>query len=441
MKAKRLLSVALAGVITIGMLAGCGSKESGETDGNSKDGSEGQVTVTYWGWENANYMKPVAEAFMESHPNIKIELTDVAYSDLFTKVQQALASGGELPTIVPMNSTLAENFKELDMLEDLTQEPYNVKAEEWVDYIVKRNTTEDGKLIGVGENVTPAGIAYKRDLAIKYFGTDDPDELYDMFQTYDDYIEKGKEVNEKSGGKDFLFHSGGAVAEWIYFADQTEVQEGNTVNYSEKMKNVMDVLCEMRDNNVVDTFQNGTPQANATYADDNHIFYPCPDWVVSYYITPNDPDGSGNWGIMKAPGGAYSAGGTSMGITASATAEQKEAAWEFLAWLLTTDEGVQTAKDAAGYMTTYKKYCEDESVVSNESEFFGGQDIGKFFYIDVLPECKIPNTSVYEQTIIDIRDLLATAVMSDTSMTAEDAVEQGLEECHNRITDEGITIE
>lgn len=439
---KKVISVLLILAMTLTMFTACGSDSKGTeekketTDSESKDDV---TTITYWGWDS-NFTDPTFSAFMKEHPEIKIEATDVGYSDLFPKVQQALASGSELPTMVPMNNTLAESFKQLDMMEDLSGEPYNAKPEEWVNYVVKRNTTDDGQMIGLGENVTPSGIAYKRDLDKKYFGTDDPNELAAMFETYDDYIEKGKEVNEKSGGKDFLFHSGGAVGEWLYFADQTEVQIGNEVNFTEKMTNVLDVLCRMRDNKVVDTYENGTPQANATYADENHIFYPCPDWAITYYIKANDPDGSGNWGIMKPPGGGYSAGGTSIGISSDATDEQKEAAWKFIQWVLTSDEGVKVNKEEAGYITTYKKYCEDESFTTNEDEYFGGQDTGKLFYSEILPNCKIPETSVYDQTIVDIRDLLATAIMADDSLTVDDAIKQGLEECENRITESDITI-
>lgn len=403
--------------------------------------AEGEVVVTYWGWDS-NWYKPLFDAYMQAHPdtNIRFEPTDVAYSDLFPKVQQALASGSELPTLVPMNSTLVDSFKQLNICEDLTQAPYNADPSEWVDYIVMRNTTSDGAMIGLGENVTPAAIAYKRDLAIKFFGTDDPDELSKMFSTYEDFCTKGAEVYEKSNGEACLFHSGGAVAEWLYFADHTEIQVGNVINFSEKMGFVMDTLCAMRDAHAVDTYENGTPQANATYADDAHIFYPCPDWAITYYIKSNDPDGAGNWGVFMPGTGPYSAGGTSVGITKQATDEQKAAAWEFLTWTLATKEGATANYQYAGYITTFKEFAYDAEFVKNEDPYFAGQDTGKLFYLEILPKVTIPNTSVWDQTVVDIRDLLALAVMADDSLTAESAVEQGLEECYNRITDMSLEI-
>ncbi len=476
---RKIVSVLLAVSMLAGMMAGCGN---GGNDGNAKSDASGeeaggddadaakdeaggddaadaagddasgeeaggsdaeasgeQVTITYWGWDT-NWYEPMFAKFMESHPNIKIEATTVAYSDYFTKIQQAIASGSELPTMVQQSCTLIENYKQLGVFEDLTKDPYNVDPNAFFDFIKGRAMTDDGQLIGIEQSVSPSAIAYKRDLAKKYFGTDDPQELAEIFKTTDDYITEGKRVNEESGGTDYLFHAGGAVAEWLYFADSTDVQTDNTINFTEKMSKVMGLLCDMRDNKVVDTFENGTPQANATYADDNHLFYPCPNWAITYYIKSNDVDGSGNWGLMMPATGGYSCGGCSVGITNTSTDAQKAAAWEFINWAFFTEEGVQTAKEEVEYYVPTKEFYEDPSYAAGADEFFAGQDIGAFLYGEVAQSIVLPKTSVWDQTVIDIRDLLAVAVMADPSMTAEDAVQKGLEECANRITDSELTI-
>lgn len=430
MKVKKVISAALAAatVFATGICTPVMAKAEDEV-----------TTITYWGWDT-NWYEPMFAAFEESHPNIKIEATNVAYSDYFTKIQQAIASGSELPTMVQQSCTLIENYKQLGVFEDLTQEPYNIDPDSFFDFIKGRAMTEDGQLIGVEQSVSPSAIAYKRDLAKEYFGTDDPAELAEIFQTTDDYIKYGKEVQEKSNGETYLFHSAGAVAEWLYFADKTNLQDGNTVNFTEKMSPVISLLCDMRDNKVVDTYENGTPQANATYADENHIFYPCPNWAITYYIKANDAEGSGNWGLMMPATGGYSCGGCSVGITNTATDEQKAAANEFLQWAFFSKEGVDTAKEKVEYYVPTKEFYEDPAYAAGEDEFFAGQDIGSFLYGEIAQSIVLPKTSVYDQTVIDIRDLLATAIMSDPDMTAEEAVEKGLEECTNRITDEEIEI-
>lgn len=456
MKMKKILALSLSVAMTMGLLAGCGSSSSetaadtsgaGETTqaagdtSDTSDAAAGDVTtITYWGWDN-NWYEPMFAKFMEENPDIKIEVTNVAYSDYFTKIQQAIASGSELPTMVQQSCTLIANYKELGIFEDLTKDPYNVDPNVFFDFIKNRAMTEDGQLIGIEQSVSPSAIAYKRDLAKEYFGTDDPAELAEIFKTPEDYITKGKEVQEKSGGSAYLFHSGGAVAEWLYFADTSDLQEGNTVKFSEKMTPVMELLCDMRDNKVVDTFENGTPQANATYSDKEHIFYPCPNWAISYYIKANDPDGEGNWGLMMPATGGYSHGGCSVGITNTSTDEQKAAAWKFMNWAFLEQGGVDAAKEACDYYVPTKEFYEDPAYASGADPYFAGQDVGGFLYGEIAQSIQLPTPSIYDQTVIDIRDLLAGAVMSDPSLDAAAAVQKGLEECTNRITESDIVIE
>lgn len=178
MKMKKILALSLSVAMTMGLLAGCGSSSSetaadtsgaGETTqaagdtSDTSDAAAGDVTtITYWGWDN-NWYEPMFAKFMEENPDIKIEVTNVAYSDYFTKIQQAIASGSELPTMVQQSCTLIANYKELGIFEDLTKDPYNVDPNVFFDFIKNRAMTEDGQLIGIEQSVSPSAIAYKRD--------------------------------------------------------------------------------------------------------------------------------------------------------------------------------------------------------------------------------------------------------------------------------------
>ena len=397
---------------------------------------EEPVTLTYWGWDS-NYYQPVIDTYMESHPNVKIEATATEWGDMLTKAQQALASGSELPTIIPMDITLIGNWKKMGITENLLD--YGLDTSKYNPALIEAATDDEGKVIGLFENVCPAGIAYKRDLAKEYFGTDDPEELAEMFSSYDAYVEKGREVAEKSDGEVFLFHSGQAVAEWLYFASDITNVTDDTINMTEKMTDVMGKLVELRDAGAVDSYQNGTAEANATYADDKHIFYPCPDWALTYYIESNDPEGSGNWGLIKAPEG-YSHGGTAMGISSSATEEQKEAAYDFITWAISSEEGATVAKDKAGYITQDTSIATDEFCKRSDEEFFGGQDISSLYYKDIASSISIAAPSPFDNDIVSVRNDVAQQLMNDTEMTLDDAVKAAVEELGQLVTDDTVTI-
>jgi multiple sugar transport system substrate-binding protein len=394
------------------------------------------VTITYWGWDS-NYYQPMMDAYTELHPNVTFEATATEWGDMLTKAQQALASGSDLPTIIPMDITLIANWKQLGITENLLD--YGLDTSVYNQALIDAATNDDGELIGLFENVCPSGIAYKRDLALEYFGTDDPDELSEIFNSYEAYVEKGKEVAEASDGSVYLFHSGQAVAEWLYFASDIANVTDDTINMTDKMTDVMSKLIELRDAGAVDSYQSGTAEANATYADDTHIFYPCPDWALTYYIEGNDPDGSGNWGLIKAPVD-YSHGGTAMGISSTATDEQKAAAYDFITWAISSEEGATVAKDEAGYITQDTTIATEDFCKRSDEDFFGGEDISALYYQDIASNISIAAPSAYDNDIVSVRNDVAQQVMNDSSVTLDDAVAAAIEELGQLVTDENVTI-
>lgn len=442
---KKLISAFLLVSMVASLFVGCGAKDApAEAPANEPaaeaevetESSEEQVVLTYWGWDS-NFYQPMMEAYSAIHPEVKFEPTAVEWGDMLTKAQQALASGSELPTIVPMDITLIGNWKKLGIMEDLTT--YGLDTSKYNQTLIEAATTEDGKLIGLFENICPSAIAYKRDLAIEYFGTDDPDELQAMFTTYEDYVAKGKEVAEKSNGEVFLFHSGQAVAEWLYFASEIPNVTDNTINISEKMTDVMGKLIALRDAGAVDTYASGTPEGNATYAAKNHIFYPTPDWALTYYIEVNDPDGSGNWGMIKAPSG-YSHGGTAMGITSAASDAQKKAAYDFITWCMSSEEGATVSRDAAGYITIDTTIATAEFCERSDEAFFGGQDISELYYFDIANNMSIATPSVFDNDVVSVRNDVAQQIMNDPAMTLDDAVAAAVEGLTALVTDDSVTI-
>ena len=396
-----------------------------------------EVTLTYWGWDS-NFYEPMMAAYSELHPNVHFEPTATEWGDMLTKAQQALASGSDLPTLIPMDRTLIGNWKKMDIMEDLT--PYGVNRDDYNQALIDLATTDDGAIIGLFENVCPSAIAYKRDLAEQYLGTSDPAELQEMFKTYEDYYTKGAEVAEASNGEVFLFHSGQTVSEWFYFASDIANLDGDKINATAKYTDVFEKLIALRDAGACDTYQNGTPEANATYAGKNHIMYPCPDWALTYYIESNDPDGSGNWGLIHAPVD-YQAGGTALGITKSATDEQKAAAYDFIHFCISDPEGAAIMRDKAGYITSDETIATEEFCVRDDEEFFGGQEISKMYYLEIAPTTEIAPATPYDNDMVTVRNDVAQLLMDDPSMTLEDAVAAAIEELSQLITDDTVTIE
>lgn len=446
---KKALCSFLAMVMITVSFAGCvqsGPASSAEPQESSAPASEAAPAaseaepapadasvVTYWGWDS-NFNEPMGKFFAEENPGYTLEVTALAHADYLAKIQQTVASGSDLPDILLGESNLRGKLFELDIWEDLSQEPYNATPDLFFDFTKARCTNSKGEFIGIEMSLSPSAMAYKRDLAKEYFGTDDRAELEAMFADMSTYPIKAKEVQDKSGGETFLFHSSGLVMEWLYFSDATPISNSaGDLDFTGKMTGVLTNMANLRDAGAIDKFQMGTPQGNAAYADPNHIFYPCPNWAIDYYIKSNDPNGSGNWGLMIPATGGYSAGGTVMGI--SKTSKNKEGAWKFIHWATMTQQGVDHMKNDVNYYVPTKEFYTDSTFVSKVDPFFSDQDVGAIFYNEIVPVIKVAAVSPYDTVMYDVTQLLAQSMIADPALTAEAALQKGIEEVKNKLPD------
>ena len=412
---------------------------SNNVDSNASSKSDGKKstdkgTITMWGWD-ANYIEVVSKEFNKVYPDIKIELTSVGAEDYLQKVQTTMASGGELPDILWGERNFRGKIFEFDIWENLEKEPYNFDKSTVFDYLEPLTSNSKGETIAVEQSLTPGAIAYRRDLAKEYFGTDDPKELEALFPTLDAMIEKGKEIQEKSNGQVYMFSSLGELNEIFTAQSQQPLMDGEVVDVTGKMKEVIENVTKVRDAGIVDKLELWSPQWNASFADGKHIFFPAANWAPQFVIKPNDKEGEGRWGLMKPPGEMYSWGGTVFGI--SKTSENKELAWKFINWLLLTQEGAEASK-LVNFYVPLKEVYEDPQFVSSEDPFFAGQDVGKFWIEEIVPEIDVPVLSAYDAVVKDSTNLVLNLLNSDRSVDAEEALEKLITEVKAKLPENKV---
>lgn len=433
---KRLVSL-ISIMLFMSLLTAC--MGSNNVDSNASDESDGEKstdkgTITMWGWD-ANYIEVVSKEFNKVYPDIKIELTNVGAEDYLQKVQTTMASGGELPDILWGERNFRGKIFEFDIWENLEKEPYNFDKSRVFDYLEPLTSNAKGETIALEQSLTPGAIAYRRDLAKQYFGTDDPKELEALFPTLDAMIEKGKEVQEKSNGEVYMFSSLGELNEIFTAQSQNPLMNGDVVDVTGKMKEVIENVTKVRDAGIVDKLELWSPQWNASFADGKHIFFPAANWAPQYVIKPNDKEGEGRWGLMKPPGEMYSWGGTVFGI--SKTSENKELAWKFINWLLLTKEGAEASK-LVNFYVPLKEVYEDPQFVSSEDPFFANQDVGKFWMEEIVPEIEVPVLSANDAVVKDSTNLVLNLLNSDHSVDADEALEKLITEVKAKLPDKKV---
>ena len=309
---KRILSYLLGAAMCISILSGCGgqqtnggevtessvSSQAGENEegGKKEDGRE----ITIWCWDTSDNNKNMYAEFTKD-TGIEVNLVAVESKDMTQKLQTTLASGGEMPDIAWLEATYRGKLLSLDIWEDITKEPYNFDTSQVMDYLIPLETSESGIYVGP-ECPSVAGLAYKRELAKEFLGTDDPKELEKMLSDWDSFIEKGKEVVDKSGGTVYMLSSLGAAGQILKGQSTEPFIVDNKLNLDTSMRPILEKLVEMKQVGMIDVLDFNSAEEGASYARNEDIFYPCANWSLEFTIKSNDKDGSGRWGFMLPPG-------------------------------------------------------------------------------------------------------------------------------------------
>lgn len=391
-------------------------------------------TLTMWGWDE-NYYKTMTTAFNKIYPNVKFEYTPVANGDLLQKYQTALAAGTELPDIGWSIVDSRAKVYELDMWEPLNKAPYNFDINGVFDYLKPIMVNSTGDVCGIEQSVAPAGMAYRKDLAKEYFGTDDPQKLAEMLPTWDAFIEKGIEVKEKSAGKVYMWTGIADAQQFIRNQNDTPWIQDDKINMTAGLTKSIDLATKFRDAGIVDTLEAWSPAWYASFGEGKHMFAGCATWTSQFVIQPNDTTGKteGHWGLMSAPEGNISWGGTTLGITK--TAKDKPLAWEFIKFATVSTEGAK-ALNTIGLLTSAKApYEEDATLKSIKDAWFGDQDTGKFFIDTVIPNIKLRAMNVDDNIIHDSLNMITTAINNDKTIDTAKAMKLLKEELEIQLPD------
>lgn len=446
---RKLLAMLMGATICISGLSGCGDSGSqtqepaatssgqeeteAETQQDSTSTAEessepaADQEITIWCWDTGDTRKQMHDEFTKA-TGIKVNLVAVESKDMTQKLQTTLASGGEMPDIAWLEATFRGKLLSLDIWEDITSDPYNFDTSQVLDYLIPLETAEGGQYVGP-ECPSVAGMAYKRELAKEYLGTDDPKELEAMLSDWDSFIEKGKEVAEKSNGTVFMLSSLGAAGQMLKGQSTEPFVKDDKLNLDASMRPILEKLLVMKQAGIVDVLDFNSAEEGASYAGNEHIFYPCANWSVEFTIKSNDKDGQGRWGFMLPPGGPFPWGGTVMGVPKGAV--NKEGAVEYIKFFFASEEGGTLQRDYKGNFSPYKPIYDDASFYSGADEYFAGQDVLQAIAQEVFPNIKgVRLPSKYDQDIDDVYNLALKTINASTdgSVTADSLIESMTDE-------------
>ena len=212
------------------VLAGCGSstKEANGGAGSGPCGTKDKTTLTVglfgsFGFEENGLW----DAYNKRCPNITIKEDVVEQSaDYWTRLKTRLASGSGLSDVQAIEIGFVADVVQnhADDFVNWNKVPNAAKVKsEFFDWKWQQASSTDGKTtVGLGTDIGPEAICYRKDLLDKAGVTSDPEKLKTEWATWDDFIDYGKQYEAsptKQAGSHFVDSSASIFSTAVYQGD------------------------------------------------------------------------------------------------------------------------------------------------------------------------------------------------------------------------------
>ncbi|MCC2191361.1 ABC transporter substrate-binding protein [Fusicatenibacter faecihominis] len=383
---KRKWALLMAGVMAFGM-AMTGSAAEAETN------TDLSGTLEVWGWTTDPEYQ--IEAFEKAYPNVTVNYTMIG-TDYDTKMQTIVDNRTEGPDVFYADVKTVKNYIESDAWETLTDDPYNIDVSDSEDYTVKLGSDSDGNVKALSYQATPGGFWYKRDLAKKYLGTDDPDEISEMLSTTEGMLDVAEKLKEGSNGETHMFASYKDLWQFANYGMRSVAWvDGNKFQMDDYIPEFFDLAKTVRDNDYDAKIDTWSEAWYASCADDSVFGYAEPTWGLQYVIQTGAPDSEGNWGIASMPA-AYFNGGSYLGVYQES--QNKELAAEYVKFVCTNKDFLTQYANDKGDYTSLKSVNKEIADSGYEESWCAGQNTFKFFS-DQMDKINTDIVTKYDDTI------------------------------------------
>lgn len=381
-KARRKLRTravaAISAVSALGLVVGCGSSDSGGTGGGKKDG---KVTITMGLFGVMGFKETgLLDKYMKEHPNVVIK-ADVAGDEqtYYTALQTHLAAGSGLKDIQGIEIGRAKELSDTqkDKFVDLSGV---AGTDHFLPWKQSQVTTEDKKVIGLGTDIGPMAVCYRKDLFEQAGLPTDRDEVAKLWEgDWSKYVDAGKQFKQKS--KDdkvaFMDSSSGLFNAMIYGNSQQFYDKDGELIYATNpvVKDAWKLASEAATSDLTAKLRQFQPGWDPGLANSTFASTVCPAWMLAHISEKAGPKNKGKWDVAKAPKGA-NWGGAFLGVMEKSPV--KKEAQELVAWLTAPEQQAYLFKEIGNFPSSQTALGMPE-VVDAKSDYFSGAPIGKIF--------------------------------------------------------------
>ncbi|MFC8435574.1 ABC transporter substrate-binding protein [Streptomyces sp. NPDC057253] len=376
-KLRTRVVTAVSAASALGLLVGCGGSDGG-TGGGKKDG---KVTITMGLFGVMGFKETgLLDKYMKEHPNVVIK-ADVAGDEqtYYTALQTHLAAGSGLKDIQGIEIGRAKELSDTqkDKFVDLAGVP---GTDHFLPWKQSQVTAADKKVIGLGTDIGPMAVCYRKDLFEQAGLPTDRDEVAKLWEgDWSKYVDAGKRFkqNSKDDKVAFMDSSSGLFNAMIYSNSQQFYDKQGKLIYATNpvVKDAWKLASEAATSDLTAKLRQFQPGWDPGLANSTFASTVCPAWMLSHISEKAGPANKGKWDVAKAPKGA-NWGGSFLGVMEKSPV--KKEAQDLVAWL-TAPEQQAYLFEADGHFPSSQTALKMPEVVNAKSDYFSGAPIGKIF--------------------------------------------------------------
>lgn len=401
---KRVIVAALAAMMAVTGLAGCGGSGTGKEEAKKNievptepfgdtikydpsveinDGKD--ITVELWEWGSDELFQEIIDGYTAIHPNVTINLVNNPWEDYWTKLPLAL-DGKNGPAIFSIHNSYHENLinymAPLEIpLEDLQADFTGVDA-----HVI------DGEVYYIDYGMMTGSVYYNKDMWEAAGLTE-----ADIPKTWDEMREVAKKLTIKEGdtiiqaGLNFNddFHQNYLLGLNYQLGENLFEEDGVTpkVN-SDAMKQVMQMLVDMYEVDGIGSKDFGEKGADSFGQGQSAMVI---QWG-HYYNTLQTTWSDINFGVFEIPtfdGNPYAYnrynGESTFGVNKNAPEDQQAVAQDFIKYFLANDDAQVAFNLAMSIFPAKKSLADNEKILENPSLKVLAEHIDHYIWPGPMP--------------------------------------------------------
>jgi cellobiose transport system substrate-binding protein len=386
-RTRKTAVIAVAGLAACAtLITGCSSSNSGKGGGTSS--ANEKITLRIGDFGSFGYDdKTGAKLFSEYHklhPNITVKEDNVSDSGAYWN---------SLKLHLTQNSGLDDvQAIEIGFVANATQPQYASKfvdfgkvkgfsTGDWLDYKEKEATTSDGQVIGVGTDVGPTAICYRKDLFKAAKLPTDPASVAALWAgDWQKFVNVGKQFKAKSPKGVAFTDSAGGLFNAVLSSQTTQYSDSSgklVYATSPGVQTAWNLSTEAVQDGLTAKLQqfDSNNTWNAAFKTDKFATVACPSWMIGQVATNSGPSNKGNWDIAQPPQ-AGNWGGSFLGVPK--TGKHVAEAEALAQWLTAPAQEIKVFQKF-GNMPSTKAALDAPAVLNTTNPYFPGTPIGKIF--------------------------------------------------------------